>query len=51
MVKSNMKYLIYLFLLIFSFNIIGITKSIASTTHEQTCRDFIELLNLSLIHI
>ena len=40
-----MKYLIYLFLLVFSFNIIGITNSIASTTHEQTCRDFIELLN------
>ena len=45
MVKSNMKYLIYLFLLAFSFNIIGTTKSIASATHEQTCRDFIELLN------
>ena len=45
MVKSNMKYLIYLFLLVFSFNIIGTTKSIASATHEQTCRDFIELLN------
>ena len=40
-----MKYLIYLFLLVYSFNIIGITKAIASTTHEQTCRDFIELLN------
>ena len=45
MVKSNMKFLIYLFLLSFSFNIIGTTKSIASATHEQTCRDFIELLN------
>ena len=45
MVKLNMKYLIYLFLLVFSFNIIGITQSIASTTHGQTCRDFIELLN------
>ena len=45
MVKSNMIFLIYLILLVFSFNIIGITKSIASTTHEQTCRDFIELLN------
>ena len=40
-----MKFLIYLFLLSFSFNIIGTTKSIASATHEQTCRDFIELLN------
>ena len=40
-----MKYLFYLLLLIYSFSVIGISNSIASTTHEQTCRDFIELLN------
>ena len=40
-----MKYLFYLLLLIYSFSVIGISNSIATTTHEQTCRDFIELLN------
>ena len=46
-----MKYLFYLLLLLFSFNIVGITNSFASTTQEQTCKDFLKLLNATTAKI
>ena len=46
-----MKYLFYLLLLLFSFNIIGLTNSVASTSQEQTCKDFLKLLNATTAKI
>ena len=47
----HMKYLFYLLLLLFSFNIIGLTNSVASTSQEQTCKDFLKLLNATTAKI